>query len=175
MQQSDPVCSDIHHGALHLQDAGSDEQDDSDHLLSQLQQAYLQQLPAQQQQEQRLAALLQGTYESRMEADLSSTSCSSCGHAQQQQVYSVPVRIFDLTSSFALDVPVLRCCGPGCGSTTAIQPLQLSCWPSATSPSLDLTRPRLASSRPGSRCSSCPTQTGPPNCCLMRQCRGEQG
>jgi hypothetical protein len=140
MPQGDSVCSDIHHGALLLQDAGSDEQDDSDDLLSQLQQAYLQQLPAQQQQEQRLAAHLQGTYKSRMEAARSSTSCSSCGHAQLQQVYSVPVRIFDLTSSFTLDVPVLRCCSPGCGSTTAIQPLQLSCWPCATTASMDLTK-----------------------------------
>jgi hypothetical protein len=100
----------------------------------------MQQLQAQQELEQRLAMDLTGTYKSRMEAFVSTITCSGCNATQLQQVYSVQVLIIDVSSSFTLDVPVMLCCSPGCSCTTAIQPLQLSCWPCAAASSMDLTK-----------------------------------
>jgi hypothetical protein len=124
-----------------LQDGALDADKAWEEILPELQQLYLQQVPAQQQLEQRLAAAQEGIYRATVE-DFGTRSCSKCGHAQLQQVYSVPVRIIDLTSRVTLDIPVFSCCSPECGCITAINPLQLCCWPSNAGKSFDLSKAR---------------------------------
>jgi hypothetical protein len=93
----------------------------------------------QHQLEHQLTAAQEGIYKATVEAFVAS-SCASCGHAQLQHEYSVPVRIIDIPSRIKLDVPVVRCSNPECRCITAIKPLQLCCWPSNAGKSYDLTK-----------------------------------
>jgi hypothetical protein len=103
----------------------------------QLRRGYVQQLSQQQQLDQQLADCQAAIYRTTIDKH-SAAGCPTCGHALQQ-VHQVPVLVVDMTTRMRLHVPVLRCCNPVCSCTTAVQPLQLSCWPSNPNKAYDLT------------------------------------
>ena len=104
-----------------------------------LQQGYVRQLSQQQQLEQQLADFQAGIYKATLAQHIS-CGCPTCGQDQLRQLRLVPVLIIDVNCRMQLSVPVLQCCNQGCGTTTAVQPLQLSCWPSNPNKGFDLTK-----------------------------------